>query len=356
MQQHGGLRLAELRALDLDGAELIDFSASVNPYGPSPRVAEAIRAVDLARYPDPDCTALREAIAARHGVTPDWVLAGNGASDLIHLVVRVFVRGGQRAVAFTPTFGEFERACQTVGASLYPWHANPERGFLWTLRNKADVLRRVQPPLLYLCNPNNPTGVYLTDDEVRGLAGGLSAGPLLLDEAYVQFVEGAWDATPLTRYGRVLLLRSMTKDYGIAGLRLGYLVAHPDAIAAARRLQPEWSASALAQAAGLAALADEDHLRRTLALVREAKAALLHNLCAIGVEVHAGAANFLLLRVGDATTTRLALLRRGIAVRDCSSFGLPRHIRVGVRTPEENARLVEALAVVLGETPAEVQR
>ncbi|MGD9892969.1 MAG: histidinol-phosphate transaminase [Dehalococcoidia bacterium] len=355
MQRHGGLRTDELRAFGLDPGAMTDFSASVNPYGPSPRVREALSRLDLSRYPDPDSLALTEEIARRHGVPPDHVLAGNGASELIHLIVRLFVRGGQQAIAFTPTFGDFERACQIAGASIYPWRANPDRDFRWTLRNKAQVLRRVLPPLVYLCNPNNPTGVYLDETEVRSVADGLIGGPMLLDEAYVNFVDDHWDATPLTRRGRVILLRSMTKDYGLAGLRLGYVVAHPDAIAAARRLQPEWSVSAAAQVAGLAALGDEEHLRQTLARLREAKAALVDSLIRHDFPVHAGAANFLLVRTGTATETRLALLPRGIAVRDCTSFGLPEQIRVGVRTPAENARLVDALVAVRQERRQEVR-
>lgn len=346
MQAHGGLRTDELRAFGLDADAVIDFSASVNPLGPSPRVAAALAQVDLSRYPDPDSLALTEELARRHDVDPDCILVGNGASELIHLVVRVFVHSGQRAIAFTPTFGEFERACSLVGGSLFPWRANPDRGFRWNLRNKADVLRRVTPPLVYLCNPNNPTGVYLDQAGVRSVVEGLTGGPMLLDEAYVAFAENAWDATWLTRRGRVILLRSMTKDHGIAGLRLGYIVAHRDVVAAARRLQPEWSVSAAAQAAGLAALSDEEHLRRSVALVREAKAELIETLERRGFAIQAGAANFLMVRVGDAGAVRLALLPRGIAVRDCTSFGLTEYIRVGVRTPPENARLVEALTAV----------
>ena len=346
MQVHGGLRTDELRAFGLNAADVLDFSASVNPFGPSPRVREALERLEIARYPDPQSLVLTEELAARHGVGGEQILVGSGATELIHLVVRVFVRGGQRAIAFTPTFGEFERACDVAGASIFPWRANPERGFRWTLRNKADVLRRVTPPLVYLCNPNNPTGTYLDETDVRSVFEGLIGGPMLLDEAYVNFVAQPWDATRLTRRGRVLLLRSMTKDYALAGLRLGYLVAHPDAIGAAKRLQPEWSVSAAAQVAGLAALADDEHLRRTLALTREAKAALVEGLTRLEFEHHAGAVNFILIRTGDAARTRLRLFGRGIAVRDCTSFGLPEYIRVGVRTPSENDRLLDALVAV----------
>jgi histidinol-phosphate aminotransferase len=345
-QIHGGLRPEDARAAGREASEILDFSASVNPYGPSRRVREALARLDLARYPDPDATALTVALAERHGVSPAQVLAGNGASELIHLVVRVFVRGGQRPVALTPTFGEFERACGLVGASVFPWRANEERGFRWTLRNKADVLRRVMPPLVYLCNPNNPTGVYLDEDQVRGLAEGLTGGPLLLDEAYVNFVRDGWDATPLVAGGRVLLLRSMTKDFALAGLRLGYLVAPEAAIAAAKRLQPEWSVSAAAQVAGLAALEDDAHLQETLGRIRAAKAELVDGLRSHGYAVTEGWANFLLIRTGAATEVRGALLREGIAVRDCTSFGLPAHIRVAVRTPDENERLLATLQQV----------
>ncbi len=347
VQAHGGLRETELRELGLRPDEVIDFSASVNPLGASPKAVAALQEVDYARYPDPDCTRLREAIAEHNGVTPAEVLPGNGATELIHLTVRLFVRHGQRPIVFMPTFGEFERACQTVNAHPYPWHANPARAFRWNFANKAAVLRRVTPPLVYLCCPNNPTGVYPAERDVRSLAMALIAGPLLLDESYINFVEERWDSLPLLRTGRVLVLRSMTKDYGLAGLRLGYLLAPPDVVSALRRLQPEWSVNAAAQAAGVAALADRTHLERGREVVRAGKAVLRAGLTRLGIPFHEGAANFILIQVGDATAVRAALLRLGLAVRDCTSFGLPQYIRVGVRRPEECERLVQALAQVL---------
>jgi histidinol-phosphate aminotransferase len=348
VQIHGGLRVEELRAYGLRPDEVIDFSASVNPLGASPRAVAALTGIDYARYPDPDCTELREALAAAVGVTPDMVLPGNGATELLYLVVRLFVRQGQRPIAFTPTFGEFEHACEIVGATPFPWHANPARGFRWNFGNKAGVLRRVTPPLVYLCNPNNPTGVYVPESDVRSLTDGLIAGPLLLDESYVAFVPEAWDSMPLVRGGRVLLLRSMTKDFGLAGLRLGYLVAPPEVVRAVHRLQPEWSVSSAAQAAGIAALADTEHVAHARAIVAQSKPYLVEALQALGLPVQEGAANFVLAEVGDATAVRGALLRRGLAVRDCTSFGLPRHIRIAVRQRAECERLVAALEEVIG--------
>ena len=346
-QAHGGLRDAELRALGIDPTALIDFSASVNPLGASPRALAALSTVDYSRYPDPDCTRLREAIAEANGVTPDEVLPGNGATELIYLIVRLFVHNGQRAIVFAPTFGVIDHACDLVGATLFPWHANPNKAFRWNFRNKPDVLRRVAPPLLYLCNPNNPTGVYATENEVTTLTEGLVHGPLLLDESYIAFVEDPWNSVPLMRRGRTLVLRSMTKDFGLAGLRLGYLLAAPEVIRAVQRLQPEWSVSASAQAAGIAALADTEHVRRGRETARAGLDLIEEQARLLGLETVRGAANFLLIRTGQAATIRIKLLERGFAVRDCTSFGLPDHIRVAGRQPEQCGKLMDVIGELL---------
>ncbi len=348
-QAHGGLREEELRAYGLRPADVLDFSASINPLGASPAAVAALAGIDYSRYPDPDSVALREAIAAATGVTIDEVLPGNGATELIHLVVRAFVRQGQRPVVFAPTFGEFERACRLVGAAVHPWKANPQRGFRWNFDNKGGVLRRVTPPLVYLCAPNNPTGVYPTLLDVRSLAASLIGGPLLLDESYLGFVAQQWDSIPLMRTGRVLVLRSMTKDCGLAGLRLGYLLADPDVVAAVRRLQPEWSVSAATQAAGVAALSHPEHVTRGRAAVEQSRRFLLPALTELGLMVNPSAANFVLVETGGATDIRARLLRRGMAVRDCTSFGLPEHIRIGIRRLEDCERLVPALRDALRE-------
>ncbi len=348
-QTHGGLRPAELATLGVAVADLLDFSVNVSPLGPPAGVRAAIEAIDLSAYPDPDCTALVADLAARLDVPADRILVGNGSTELIHLVTRVFVRRGQRPVALAPTFGEYALATELAGGTLYPWQASAQRGFRWNLKNKPDVLRRVSPPLVFVCNPNNPTGVYLSKDEVRSLAAALTGGPLLLDEAYVAFLDEPWISLDLIESGRVIVVRSLTKDFGLAGLRLGYLVAHSDVVTAVRRLQPAWSVNAAAQAAGRAALADEAYLPRMRAAVREGKAVLLEGLSDLRLEFHAGAANFVLVRVGDGAGLRLALLRRGFAVRDCASFGLPEYIRIGVRRTHDCRRLLSTLPEALAE-------
>lgn len=348
---HGGIRPEELIAADIDPATVLDFSTNVSPIGPSPGVARAVAAADLAAYPDPRCTALVRRLSETIDVPPAQLLCGNGSSELIHLLARVFVKRGQRPIALSPTFGEYARAVELAGGEIYDWRSRAERGFRPVLKNKPDVLRRVTPPLVFVCNPNNPTGVYLDRRDVTMLSNSLSAGPMVLDEAYVNFLDDPWRSLDLVQDGRVIVLRSMTKDYGLAGLRLGYLVAHPDVVEAVRRLQPPWSVSSAAQAAGIAALDDPAHLVRTRAAVREGKHVLIDGLRALGLTVHAGTVNFLLVDAGDGGALRARLLRRGMQVRDCASFGLPAYIRIGVRVREDCERLLEALREALAEGP-----
>jgi histidinol-phosphate aminotransferase len=345
-QRHGGLQAGDLSGLSLKPSQVLDFSANLNPLGPPPAVREALASFDPSRYPDPDCVELREALAERDGVRSDQILVGNGSTELIHLVVRMFVRQGQRPIVFSPTFSEFERAVDIVGGHAYPWTASAQRGFRWALRNKPAVLERVRPPLVWLCNPNNPTGVYLPREAVQSLALALTEGPLLLDEAYRSFVESPWSPLDLVGSGRVICLRSLTKEYAIPALRLGYMVAHPDIVNAASALQPEWSVSGVALAGALAALRCDDWVERGRVVADGAKRYLISALAALGFEVVEGAAGFLLVQVGDAGSLRSRLLRRGIAVRDCTSFGLPSYIRIGMRPVSDCEKLVEELSLM----------
>jgi histidinol-phosphate aminotransferase len=170
----------------------------------------------------------------------------------------------------------------------------------------------------------------------------------VIDEAYAPFVDGATSPLPLLPGGHLVLLRSLTKDYALAGLRLGYTVTTPDLAGSLRLAQPPWSVSAPAQAAGLAALADPGYLDRARSVLREARARLVAGLRELGLRVTPPAANFVLVEVGDGATFRAALRGHGCIVRDCASFGLPRHIRIGVRTLPECDRLLGAIRAVQG--------
>lgn len=345
---HGGFDTAELRAENLTRVQVLDFSSNINPLGPSPRVRQAAAEADLSAYPDRECLVLREALAVQLGVDIDQLLVGNGSTELIHLLARARLRDQARCLIFAPTFGEYEAAAALAGAEIEHVWADAAEGFRWSMDAAVQTIEATRPAMVYLCNPNNPTGDYLDRESVERLSAAVGPkGLLVLDTSYAPLADGAWDALPLLRLGNVAVLRSMTKDHALAGVRLGYMAAPPAVVAATCSLQPSWSVNAVAQAVGLPALADQAHVTAAREVIGEAKDYLEAQLAALGVPAVPSAANFMLVRVGDATGVRRALLRRRILVRDCTSFGLPDFIRIAVRRTEECARLVAALREVL---------
>ncbi|HZS02772.1 MAG TPA: histidinol-phosphate transaminase [Chloroflexota bacterium] len=323
----------------LDG--VLDFSASANPLGPAPGVVAAARAAALDRYPERESATLRAALAARLGVHPETILVGNGTVELFWLLGLCFLGRGDVALVVGPTFGEYARAAALAGARVVEVAARADDDFQpdWSAVARAAAAER--PRLSFVCNPNNPTGVYCGRAEIEALLAN-TPGLLVLDEAYLPFVVGAWDAIPLLADPRLVLVRSLTKDHAIAGLRLGYVAAAPDVVRILRAAQPTWSVNAAAQAAGLAALEEDRHVERGRALAEEAKVFLAEELRPLGWRVLPSAANFLLVEVGEAAAVTQALRAAGIYVRDCTSFGLPRHIRLAARPLAECAVLVAA--------------
>lgn len=350
---HGGIRPAQLRTLGLDPSDVLDFSASVSPLGPPKGLWEALQGVDLTAYPDPECLELKEALAELHGLDVDHALVGNGSTELIHLLARSYLNqpigGVERSVlTFTPTYGEYSGAGLLEGAKIREVAACREAGFAWDLERAAELIATRKPALAFLCNPNNPTGVYLGSEDVAGLvqAAKGSGTLLVLDEAYVNFVEDRWDATSLLEGSAresVVLLRSMTKDYALTGLRLGYALASPEVVSRLGRLQPDWSVNSLAQIGGLFALADTGYLPAARRAVGEAKDFLVESFKQMGFHPLPSVANYLLVEVEDGAVWREKLMRRGLFVRDCASFGLPDCIRIGIRAMPDCRRLVGAM-------------
>lgn len=345
---HGGFDTAELRAENLTRDQVLDYSSNINPLGPSPRVRQAAAEADLSAYPDRECLVLRETLADRLGVDVDQLLVGNGSTELIHLLARAHLQPEARCLIFAPTFGEYQAAAALAEAKVEFVQASAAQGFTWPMDAAVEAIEATRPAVAFLCNPNNPTGVYLDRESVERLSRVLGPdGLLVLDTSYVPLADAGWDALPLLRCGNVALLRSMTKDHAMAGVRLGYMAAPPAVVAGTRTLQPSWSVNAVAQAVGLAALADDAHVAAAREVVSEAKAYLQAQLAALGVPAVPSAANFMLVRVGNATGVRRRLLRRRVLVRDCTSFGLPDYVRIAVRRPEECHQLIAALREVL---------
>jgi len=328
---HGGINYFELKRLGISPDDVIDFSVSINPFGPPPGIAEVIARTSLDRYPDSEATELRRALAHRLGLSANNILIGSGSTEIIRLVAMTFLGRDDLVLIPQPTYSDYEVAGNLAGARVMkPWmlgeadfQLNPVR-----LRSLIDEYR---PGALFLCNPNNPTGQYLSRQEVTGIVRTTSPGFVVLDEAYIAFTPDPWKSTELLGAGEIIIVRSMTKDYALAGLRLGYAIADEGTISVMNKVKPPWNVSAIAQAAGIFALKAEGYLEECGQKIREAREYLMKGLSDLGFQPMPSQANFFMVKVGDAAGFRDALLRKGIIVRDCTSFGLPNYIRLAPR-------------------------
>ena len=249
-----------------------------------------------------------------------------------------------------PTFGEYARAIRAAGGQPVECLVEGSSDHPPNLKRAIRLAGRERPSLIFLCNPNNPTGYLLSSADIARLAEAAPTALLVVDEAYMSFVEpniaAAANVVPLVETGRVVVLRSLTKDCAIAGLRLGYAIAHPDLIRSMDAVRPPWNVNAAAVAAGLSALSDSDHLARGIQVVSEARPFLTSQLQRLGYTVWPSVANFLLVEVGDGAGLRHRLIQQGLVVRDCASFGLPECIRIGLKPMPDCRRLIEALESV----------
>jgi histidinol-phosphate aminotransferase len=342
---HGALDFAELERLGIAPEAIIDFSVNGNPYGASPRVRQAIAGVPVERYPDREALALRRVLAADLDVALEQIIVGNGSSEILWLLALAFLRSDDHVVIVGPTFGEYVQAARLVGARVHDYTAQATAQFGVDANAVTQMLATWQPRLLFLCNPNNPTGTYVSPSIIQTWASDFPATLFLIDEAYLPFVPGGTSVLS-GRTANMLVLRSMTKAHALAGLRLGYAVGDPPLIDALQRVRPPWSVNALAQAAGIAAVQDTAHLRWCLEQIAQAKATLTEGLRALQYVPEPSTTHFFLLNVGEAATYRRALLQRGLLVRDCTSFGLPAYVRIATRRPQDNAQLLKALAEI----------
>jgi histidinol-phosphate aminotransferase len=327
---HGSVSARELAAFGLMPGDALDFSVNTNPLGPAPNVVRAIQQTDWTRYPGDDEMPLRQGLAGQTGARADQVVLGNGSAELMWLIGLAVLEPGDPVAIVGPTFGEYARAVRAVGACPID------------VRSPSDV---PACRMVFVCNPNNPTGSLVSRDTIARL---LSHAPrlLVLDEAYASFAPQRWPSEPLQdQHPNLLILRSLTKDHALPGLRLGYLLAAPELAAAVEAVRPPWSVNAGALRAGLATLdpAAQAHLARARDVVAEARSLLTAGFRHLGYAVEPSSANFVLVEVGDAPAFRRALLPRGLVVRDCTSFGLPSHVRVACRTPAECTRLLEVV-------------
>jgi histidinol-phosphate aminotransferase len=340
---HGGPDNAELKSLGLDCDRILDFSVCCNPYRPPKTVRESLRRIRLNVYPDSQASELRSKIALELGIPINNILAGNGTTELIRLIAAAYFNKGDRVLIPKPTYGEYETASRISGAGIieFQWKRQ-EKGRL-NINDLKDVILRERPRAVFLGNPNNPSGHYLSREEIDTIVSSLGETLLIIDEAYINFVEDSWSSLPLIKYGQTIILRSMTKDYGLASLRLGYAIAGEDIINNLGRVCPPWNVNTAAQKAGTAALEEEEFLKQSQKRIGRAKQYLLRELAQSGFKVLPSAANFFLVKVESGKEFRKALLEQGILVRDCASFGLPDYIRIAPGTMADCRRLIKAI-------------
>ena len=334
---------------ELGISNAIKLASNENPLGPSPLALEAIeRALQrLHRYPDGNGTALRGKLAERWDIDPGCLVLGNGSDEIIDLCMRVFVGLGEEVLVPHPSFLMYEKSAQSVGGRVTQV---PLKGFGLDLRSILDSLQP-ETKLIVICQPNNPTGVGISRTDFEWFIGELPDDvPVLLDEAYADFIRGPeafsgreyLDDTP-----QLLIIRTFSKAYGLAGIRIGYGLGNAELITRLNQIRSPFSVNSLAQAAALAALDDDSHLKRTLELTWEGLDYFYDQLKGLGLPFVPSQTNFLLIDVGDGKAVYEGLLREGVIVRHMDSYGLPGYIRVNVGVPSENERFAESLGRVL---------
>ncbi|MGB5286189.1 MAG: histidinol-phosphate transaminase [Polyangiales bacterium] len=342
----------ELRR-ELGLEDIVKLASNENPYGPSPKAVEALSSetLRLERYPDPRGHDLREALAAHHGVPSEQLCLGNGSNELIDLICRVFASRGEHAVFGHPSFPCYRIAAIAQELSFT---AVPLREALhW---NVDDLLAAVTPEtkLLFVSNPNNPTGSYIPKAELERLLRSLPERVLaLVDEAYVEYAD-AEDFSPATDLRdtreRLGILRTFSKAYGLAALRVGYVIGTPELVNHLNRLRAPFNVGTLGQLAAKAALGDQAHLRAAVEATVRDRHELIDALLAAGLRVAPSQANFVLLDVvKPGRAVYEALLGEGVIVRPMPA-PLQSWIRITVGKPEENARFLHSLARVLRES------
>ncbi|MFC1958262.1 pyridoxal phosphate-dependent aminotransferase [Chloroflexota bacterium] len=341
--KHGGLDYAELERLEIAPDEVIDFSVSSSPKDTPLGIRPLVKSTRLSRYPDSQSINLRRMIARKMGLSADNIVVGNGSTEVIRLASSAYLNETERALIIEPTYGEYRIACEIVGARVITQTLSAKDTFKPAIETTIELIKRVRPKIIFICNPNNPTGHYLNRSQVQKV---LSAAPdalVVLDEAYISFVRHQWSSPDLINKGNLLIVRSMTKDYALAGLRLGYGIAGEGITETLRRVCPPWNVNVVAQHAGIAALQQEKYLKESQELAHTGKRYLTKEIGKLGFRCLPSETNFFLVEVGNASEVRNQLLGKGILVRDCTSFGLPEYIRIAPRTPKKNRQLIAAL-------------
>lgn len=342
---------------ELGIANIIKLASNENPLGPSPKAMEAARAVldESALYPDGNAFALKRALSGHHGVGFRQITVGSGSDHILELVARVFLGPGRSAVVSRYAFAIYNIVTQGASAELRVADARPEdhamaRGHdLEAMLGLVDETTRV----VFIANPNNPTGTWNTREELlRFLDRVPKHTVVLVDEAYFDYVDDPEypnAAALLPEYPNLVVMRTFSKAYGLAGLRVGYALSSEELNDLLNRVRLSFNPNSLAQAAATAALGDREHLDKTVRMNREELKKVDAGLKALGLATLPSVCNFVTVDVErPCREVFQALLQEGVIVRPLDGYGLPTHLRISVGLPEQNERLLGAMQRVLG--------
>lgn len=339
---HGGINADELIGLGLDPASVVDLSSNVLCVEHPASVRDAIARASIESYPDRNCVKLRRALSEHDGIPFQRIMMGNGCSELIHLVALAFLKQRDHVLVVGPTFAEYRRASELAGAEVYEIRADEHEGFAFPLEAIDDQVDRQAVAMVWICNPNNPTGQTVPAAEVCELLLRYPKTTFVVDESYIEFSQCASSLVG-EEFSNLIVLRSMTKCYALAGLRLGFAVAMESMIQVLCSQRVPWSVSAVAQAAGLAVLEQREHYLAAMSRMWSERDRLWAKLRESGHEPLESDTGFFLLPVDDSAATRDQLLSAGVLIRDTATFGLPGYVRIAVADREGADRLLDAL-------------
>ena len=348
----GGKPISEVaREFGLDEAKIVKLASNENPLGMPESAKQAMlkAAEELGRYPDSNGFELKQVIAKKYSVPENWITLGNGSNDILELAARAVAQQGDEIVFSQHAFAVYPLATQAVGAKAVEVPATPDllghdlAGMLKAITDKTK--------LMFVANPNNPTGSFLTGAEIDAF---LEKVPshivVVVDEAYNEYLtqEQQYDSLAFAKkYSNVIVSRSFSKAYGLAGLRIGYGIAQPELTDLLNRIRQPFNVNTLAQAAAIAALNDAAFLQKGAELNRAGYAQLTKGFDALGLRYLPSAGNFVLVKVGDddgaGARVNLSLLKQGVIVRPVGNYGLPQWLRISIGLPEENAAFLNAL-------------
>ena len=324
-------------------SEVVKLASNENPLGASPKAVAAFHEIadSLHLYPRGDAPKLIDSIAKKFGVKASQIIIGNGSDEIIDMVGKAFIRQGDNCVGITPTFSVYKFTTLSNGADFVGVGSGDAKTGLADLAAAVNEKTRVA----FICNPNNPTGLYYSESEIRDFMEKVPASVLVfLDEAYAEFATAADypNSTKLLKeFPNLFINRTFSKIYGLAGLRVGYAMANEDVIKAMWKIKPPFDVNQAAQVAAIAALGDVDHVNATRKLNADGCAVLTQAFEGFGFKVLPTQGNFICVRIGERAKELVAFLEQnGMIIRGLASFGLPEHVRITIGKTEENELLV----------------